>query len=653
MKLAYISQIAVFILLHLSGLFNQINKLIQQSDSGELASVLNLTDMFASPLPLYIFQFLFIVLSATALFIISQAHFSVYLSHKIQNHINNKNHTILLWSVISNIALLIVNSAWFIHSQHLSHWFYTWPAIHLNTYACLIILCAPVIFYIWQTKSNRLTQVCLSACLVLLVAFYASSNNQQQTDLVTNADKPHVIIIGVDSLRSDLLNSHMPYLSEQLKDTVQFEHAYTPLGRTFPAWNSILTGLYPVNHGARINLIDESYLVSSDHYLGSILNREGYKTIFAMDETHFANMGQHQGFEQVISPRMGASDFLIASVADYPITNLLSLLPISSWLLPEIYANRGAATTYRAEAFSELLNREIPAASQPTLLAVHFCLAHWPYRFASKFKPEPNYPQPYYPSNLRAVDLQIKELMADLQNKGYLENSKIIFLSDHGEAWVEESPRFNNIEGENSEYAQHYIREYGHGSSLVSNSSSILLGFKGFQQDALTLNTKKMVSLADITPTILNELNIQDSHAYVKDGYNLLSPNLANSRYMPIETGTVLNLNAEDIIDVEQLMEDLMDRYQLNPSGLIRIRQDKMTEALKAKLKGIRNLDHVLSEHTKNSYRLFDLSRMQFEHFNNFESLHDKHPDWTNAWCIWYQAEDINCKILTSNITAH
>ncbi len=122
---------------------------------------------------------------------------------------------------------------------------------------------------------------------------------------------------------------------------------------------------------------------------------------------------------------------------------------------------------------------------------------------------------------------------------------------------------------------------------------------------------------------------------------------------MPIETGTVLNLNAEDILDVEQLMKDFMDRYQLKPSGLIRIRQEKMAEALKAKLKGIRNLDHVLSEHKKNSYRLFDLSKMQFEHFNNFKTLHDKYPEWTDEWCTWYQAEDINCKNLTSNITAH
>jgi len=644
MKLAYISQAIIFLSLQFSGMLKQIHTVIKQSDSGEFASILNLTDLFSSPVPIFLLQYAFIAVFTTILFIVSQAHFAIFLSHKIKNHISNEKHTILLWAVISNSALLIANSAWFIHTQHFSELFYTWPPIHLNTYACLIVVTAPLVFYIWQHRNKALTRICLLATTAFLTAFISTSNHSKQEAPIAQGKKPHIIIIGIDSLRSDLLPTHMPFLNKQLTDTVLFNYAYTPLGRTFPSWNSILSGLYPVNHGARINLIDESHLVQPKQYLGNILKEEGYKTIFAMDETRFANMGAHQGFNHVISPRVGASDFLIGGIADYPLTNLLSLLPISSWLLPEIYANRGAATTYRAEAFSELLQRNIPMATQPSLLAVHFCLAHWPYRFASKFKPEFDYPEPYYPANLRAVDQQIKSLMDDLQKKGYLENSRIVFLSDHGETWVQESPVFNNLAGENSEHVQHHRKEYGHGSSLISNSSTILLGLKGFSQVKLANNSTKMVSLADIKPTILEELNIQDNST--NDGISLLNTELPNARYIPIETGTVLNVNDEDELDIARLVKEMLNRYQLNPDGLIRIQQEKVPKALDAKLKGIRTINSVLSQHDNNSFRLFDLPNSQFEHFNDFSALSSKHPEWANAWCTWYKQEDVNCSTL-------
>jgi len=651
MKLAYTSQAILFLFLQFNGMFKQIKIVIKESDSGEFASILNLADLFSSPLPIYILQYALTAVLTTTLFIVSQAHFAVFLSHKIKSHISNEKHTIILWAAISNCALLIANSAWFIHSQHYSELFFTWPPIHLNTYACVIIVSVPLFFYIWQHKNKALTRASLLIAATFLAIFISASNHTKQEAPTTQYKKPHVIIIGIDSLRSDLLPTHMPYLNKQLTESVLFNHAYTPLGRTFPAWNSILSGQYPVNHGARINLIDESNLVQPNQYLGNSLKEQGYKTIFAMDETRFANMGTHQGFDQVISPRVGASDFLIGSIADYPLTNLLSLLPVSSWLLPEIYGNRGAATTYRAEAFSELLQREIPVATQPSFIAVHFCLAHWPYRFASKLKPEFDYPEPYYPANLRAVDQQIESLVDDLQKKGYLENSKIVFLSDHGETWVQESPAFNNLAGEGSEYPQHHRKEYGHGSSLISNSSTVLMGFKGFSQGELSHNSTKMVSLADIKPTILEELNIKAISQ--NDGISLLSPDLPHTRYIPIETGTVLNVNDEDELDVARLVKDMLNRYQLNPDGLIRIQQEKVPKALEAKLKGIRTINKVLSQHDNNSFRLFDLLNNQFEHFDHFSELSSKHLEWANAWCTWYRQEDPNCSTLPQPNTPH
>jgi len=435
----------------------------------------------------------------------------------------------------------------------------------------------------------------------------------------------------------------MPFFSSLLKDSVVFENALTPLGRTFPAWNSILTGQYPINHGARINLISPDKLSPRDHYLGSILQEEGYRTIFSIDETRFANFNQRHGFEQVISPRTGASDFVIGAIHDYPLINLLSILPLSSWILPEIYANRGMATTYRSEAYNNLLSQELPIADKPTFLAVHFCLAHWPYYFASQDGPEWGYPEPYYPTNLRAVDKQMESLFKDLKSKGYLKHARIIFLSDHGEAWASESPIFTNKDITDEEHRIHNPTIYGHGSTLTSDNNRILIALNRFQHPLKEKNTIAISSLADIAPTILDELNLPiPKHI---DGTSLLSDKLIQDRSIPIETGTVLTLEEDNTLDVDKLVRNLLDRYQLNQNSLITVRDDKLNHTLNSKLKGVFKNNEILGQYTNAQYRLFNLQSKEFEHFESLLDVKANYPEWMIEWCKWYGDETQDCTL--------
>jgi len=97
----------------------------------------------------------------------------------------------------------------------------------------------------------------------------------------------------------------------------------------------------------------------------------------------------------------------------------------------------------------------------------------------------------------------------------------------------------------------------------------------------------------------------------------------------------------------------MLNRYQLNSDGLIRIQQEKVSGALGAKLKGIRTVNKVLSQHDNNSFRLFDLPDSTFEHFDHFSALSSKHLEWANAWCTWYRQEDPNCSTLPQPNTPH
>src|ERR1039457_5933799 len=68
-----------------------------------------------------------------------------------------------------------------------------------------------------------------------------------------------ILIIAVSNFRADDLtcglsgDSITPQLDTICKESVRFTHAYTPSVLTIPALASILTGLYPAEHGVHRN----------------------------------------------------------------------------------------------------------------------------------------------------------------------------------------------------------------------------------------------------------------------------------------------------------------------------------------------------------------------------------------------------------------
>src|SRR6185295_17879839 len=63
---------------------------------------------------------------------------------------------------------------------------------------------------------------------------------------------PNVLLIVVDTLRADRLTSRtMPALDRFAQGALRCSHAESPRAKTTPAVASLLTGLYPHDHGAR------------------------------------------------------------------------------------------------------------------------------------------------------------------------------------------------------------------------------------------------------------------------------------------------------------------------------------------------------------------------------------------------------------------
>ena len=106
--------------------------------------------------------------------------------------------------------------------------------------------------------------------------------------------------------------------------------------------------------GARFNLADRSG-VEANPTIGDVLKRAGYHTVYSTDEVRFANIDESYGFDQAITPRIGASDFMIGTYNELPLASLVINTRVGKWLFPFSYANRGVATMFEPETYVERL----------------------------------------------------------------------------------------------------------------------------------------------------------------------------------------------------------------------------------------------------------------------------------------------------------
>lgn len=179
--------------------------------------------------------------------------------------------------------------------------------------ASALLLGLALTYGLWRSYARRLRFARLMPVGALGLALLPVAVSSYQADRPSSPTARNVIIIGVDSLSAATFaaaRQYLPNMSQLLDHAITYERAYTPLGRTFPAWMSILSGASPAEHGAVFNLrnmdhVERSNLVS--HHLRS----SGYRTVFAIDERRFSNIDESFGFDQVVGPKVGALDFVL------------------------------------------------------------------------------------------------------------------------------------------------------------------------------------------------------------------------------------------------------------------------------------------------------------------------------------------------------
>ena len=225
------------------------------------------------------------------------------------------------------------------------------------------------------------------------------------------ASPPNVLLITVDTLRADHLGCYgyerarTPHTDRFADEGVRVERAIAPTPLTLPSHTSILTGLEPPAHSVRGNGVFR--VPDSVQTLAEVLKAEGYQTqAFVSSDVLHHRFNLDQGFD-------GYEDDLSGEAKD---------------ALTQMQERSGEQTMDRVLRWLD--KRTEPASASPFFLWVHLFDPHAPYEppeADAKLAATP------YDGEIASADRQVGRLVKALEPNGVLDDTILVFTSDHGE----------------------------------------------------------------------------------------------------------------------------------------------------------------------------------------------------------------------------
>jgi arylsulfatase A-like enzyme len=424
--------------------------------------------------------------------------------------------------------------------------------------------------------------------------------------------RPHVILIGVDSLRPDAVAMGRsvgltPNIDRFISESVHFEDAITPLARTFPSWMTMLTGRHPVETRVRENLLSPQDL-NIPQTLAQVLQKNGYRTVYATDDVRCSNIDHRYGFDDIVGPKIGALDFLLGTINDLPLPNLVVNTWLGEWLFPYNYVNRASAVTYELDTFVDEVGSRVDF-EQPTMLAVHLTLPHYPYYWArdNTGSLAAALRQPYlYSNSVIGADQQVGLLLDMLERKGALNNAIVVLLSDHGEALG--LPGDNLLADRAAKEAARgvTVQMWGHGNSTLSPGQyQVVFSWKGYGKSDELVGRGRLdtpASLEDLMPTMLDVIGIPFDGSF--DGLSLreeivagdAAPERLRDRVRYTETGITMGFTKLGDAKVDEIVQQGMSAYAINPeNGRLELRREYFDELMRSKERAALGRTRILS----------------------------------------------------------
>jgi arylsulfatase A-like enzyme/predicted Zn-dependent protease len=275
----------------------------------------------------------------------------------------------------------------------------------------------------------------------------------------------NVILVTFDTTRADRLGTYgyekglTGGFDDFARQGVVFDRAYAPAPLTLPSHATMLTGLYPPEHGLRVN--GAGQLDRSLPLLSEILHERGYETgAFIAAAVLDSKYGLDRGFDtyddelprkksgqRISEPRRDGQDIITSAI---------------SWLQQR--------------------------TARPFFCWIHLYDAHGPYDarpdiFGEQFADAP------YDAGVAWQVRQFERLTAFLKERGIDRHTLVIVAGDHGEGLDDHG-------------------ESEHGMLIYNTTLHVPFVFAGPPEFRPGTHIREAVSLVDLAPTVLEILRI-------------------------------------------------------------------------------------------------------------------------------------------------
>ena len=480
---------------------------------------------------------------------------------------------------------------------------------------------------------------------------------------IRNSDLPNVLMLMVDQMRYDCLNSAVdkddrfmitPNLDRLAQEGCTFTNCYSPNPVCIPARHNILTGLSAKYHGFDDNYFDiQKNIPYNLPTIGQVMSDASYDTI-AIGKMHFQPALRHNGFNRLFDmdeiPIYREDDAYAMFLKEkgfgtvqsiHGVRHLLYMQPQRSILPEELHSNKWVGDK-TIEYLEENRGR------RPFFVWSSWIAPHPPFdvvdRLADLYKGKKLFPsyesntpisniakeninisdypnedvlnraKELYCSSITHVDENIGLILDKLKEIGQLDNTVIIFTSDHGEMF-----------GSNGTYQKFLPYD------ACSKVPFIIRYPKYFKGNTINNN---LITLNDIMPTFIEIANTNYPSTIqlpgtslfkdVKQDYVYMEHSKGNRRWISLRDkrykyNYYYSLGSEELFDLDNdpLEKDNLLYIASNESKEIASRLRKVLVEYEKKY----GLDGYIEN---NNFKVFDELPIHFYRETNFPYIYNR-----------------------------
>ncbi len=350
---------------------------------------------------------------------------------------------------------------------------------------------------------------------VILAGFITYKLNSIINEPTNIPKRPNLFLITLDTLRPDHLNIYgykrdtSPAIYDLSKDSFVFNNAFTVATNSAPSHATIMTGLYPLQHG----LIDNGQAIHPNiPTLASHLKERGYETAgFVGYHALNEESGLDKGFDDFEFIPIASHDHDLKEIED----DFQGFFAVNSWLESWIKKKDKSAfflwmhvqnihESYDPPPPYNTLYKKISISQVVEGFDGEFdvrCANDLSKAWRGGFFPASLKEDilALYDGEIRFVDDQLKKIFDFLKSSKIYDETVIVVLSDHGEILFEvyENEFFKKGPGHTARYTDPAIRV-----PLIIKPAKVIQDDSGSQHNAL-------VSTIDLAPTLLEMLGMK------------------------------------------------------------------------------------------------------------------------------------------------